>query len=56
MYDTINMYYNLIDNPAPSIEKLFEHCNNKSEHHNFKNDSDYLQGDQLLIQSEWLEL
>ena len=45
MYDTINMYYNLIDNPAPSIEKLFEHCNNKSEHHNFKNDSDYLQGD-----------
>jgi len=45
MYDTINMYYNLIDNPAPSIEKLFEHCNNKSEHHNVKNDSNYLQGD-----------
>ena len=45
MYDTINMYYNLIDNPAPSIEKLFEYCNNKSEHHNVKNDSDYLQGD-----------
>ena len=39
------MYYNLIDNPAPSIEKLFEHCNNKSEHHNVKNDSNYLQGD-----------
>jgi len=45
MYDTINMYYNILDNPAPSIEKLFEHCNNKSEHHNVKNDSNYLQGD-----------
>ena len=45
MYDTINVYYNILDNPAPSIEKLFEHCNNKSEHHNFKNDSSYLQGD-----------
>ena len=39
------MYYNLIDNPVPSIEKLFEHCNNKSEHYNVKNDSNYLQGD-----------
>ena len=44
MYDTINMYYNILDNPAPSIEKLFEHCNNKSEHYNVKNDSSYLQG------------
>jgi len=44
MYDTINMYYNLIDNPAPSIEKLFEHCNNKSEHYNVRDDSSYLQG------------
>lgn len=44
MYDTINMYYNILDNPAPSIEKLFEHCNNKSEHNNVKNDSSYLQG------------
>jgi len=38
------MYYNLIDNPAPSIEKLFEHCNNKSEHYNVRDDSSYLQG------------
>ena len=45
MYDTINMYYNLIDNPSPSVEKLFEHCNNKSEHYNVKNDSSYVQGD-----------
>ena len=45
MYDTINMYYNILDNPAPSIEKLFEHCNNKSEHYNVKNDSSYAQGD-----------
>jgi len=44
MYDTINMYYNILDNPAPTIEKLFEHCNNKSEHYNVKNDSSYLQG------------
>ena len=44
MYDTINMYYNILDNPAPSIEKLFEHCNNKSEHYNVKNDSSYVQG------------
>ena len=44
MYDTINMYYNILDNPAPSIEKLFEYCNNKSEHYNVKNDSSYLQG------------
>ena len=45
MYDTINMYYNILDNPAPSVEKLFEHCNNKSEHYNVKNDSSYVQGD-----------
>tara|TARA_R110000822_G_scaffold192686_1_gene331355 strand:- start:82 stop:1008 length:927 start_codon:yes stop_codon:yes gene_type:complete len=45
MYDTVNMYYNILDNPAPSIEKLFEHCNNKSEHYNVKNDSSYVQGD-----------
>ena len=45
MYDTVNMYYNILDNPAPSIEKLFEHCNNRSEHYNVKNDSSYLQGD-----------
>lgn len=45
MYDTINMYYNILDNPAPSVEKLFEHCNNKSEHYNVKNDSSYAQGD-----------
>ena len=38
------MYYNILDNPAPTIEKLFEHCNNKSEHYNVKNDSSYLQG------------
>jgi len=44
MYDTINMYYNILDNPAPSIEKLFEHCNNKSEHYNVRDDSSYLQG------------
>ena len=45
MYDTINMYYNILDNPVPSVEKLFEHCNNRSEHYNVKNDSSYLQGD-----------
>lgn len=45
MYDTVNMYYNTSDNPTPRIEKLFEHCNNKSEHHNVKNNSSYLQGD-----------
>ena len=45
MYDTINMYYNILDNPAPSVEKLFEHCNNKSEHYNVNNDSSYAQGD-----------
>ena len=39
------MYYNILDNPAPSVEKLFEHCNNKSEHYNVKNDSSYAQGD-----------
>ena len=39
------MYYNILDNPAPSVEKLFEHCNNKSEHYNVKNDSSYVQGD-----------
>jgi len=44
MYDTINMYYNILDNPAPSVEKLFEHCNNKSEHYNVRDDSSYLQG------------
>ena len=44
MYDTINMYYNILDNPAPTLEKLFEHCNNKSEHYNVKNGSIYLQG------------
>tara|TARA_B110000908_G_scaffold120945_1_gene141749 strand:+ start:270 stop:1178 length:909 start_codon:yes stop_codon:yes gene_type:complete len=38
------MYYNILDNPAPSVEKLFEHCNNKSEHYNVKNDSSYVQG------------
>ena len=45
MYDTINMYYNILDNPAPSVEKLFGHCNNRSEHYNVKNDSSYVQGD-----------